>query len=80
MPCKILATNLQVSIKYSTQQNINQKNDTLQTSGMSNTFLEFKIKDIPSVEVEKTTKQGNKMNVRVRVSREILERALLQIA
>lgn len=68
-----LATNLQVSIKYSTQQNINQKNDTLQTSGMSNTFLESKIKDIPSVEVEKTTKQGNKVNVRVRVSREILE-------
>lgn len=72
-----LATNLQVSIKYSTQQNVNQNNDTLQTSGMTNTFLESKIKDIPSVEVEKTTKQGNKVNVRVRVSREVLEGSIV---
>ncbi|TLD83404.1 LPP20 family lipoprotein [Helicobacter trogontum] len=68
-----LATNLQVSIRYSTQQNIAQHNNTLQTSGISNTLLESKIKDIPSVEVEKTTKKDNRVNVRVRVSKEVLE-------
>lgn len=68
-----LATNLQVSIKYSMQQNTLQKDNTLQTSGLSNTFLESKIKDIPQIEVEKTWKKGNNIYVRVRVSKSVLE-------
>ena len=72
-----LATNLQVSIKYSTRQNVNQHNNTLKTSSMSNTFLESKIKDVPSVEVEKTIKKGDKVSVRVKVSKKILEGSIL---
>lgn len=71
-----LATNLQVSVKYSMQQQTRQNNQSLQTSGMSNMQLESKIKDIPSIEVVSTTKKGNITNVRVRVLQSVLEGAI----
>ncbi len=71
-----LATNLQVSVKYSMQQNMQQNDNTLQTRGISNTFLESKISNIPSIEVEKTIKKDNKITVRVRVEQALLEGAI----
>lgn len=72
-----LATNLQVSIKYSMQQNTQQQDNAMQTDGLSRTFLESKIKDIPSIEVEKTWKKGNNIYVLVRVDRSVLEGAIM---
>lgn len=72
-----LATNLQVSVKYSMQQNTQQKDNILQTSGLSKTFLESKMKDIPSIEVEKTWKNDGRTYVRVRVDKLILEGAIM---
>lgn len=72
-----LATNLQVSISYSMQQNTQQKDDSLQINGLSRTFLESKMKDIPSIEVEKTWKKGNNIYVIVRVEKSVLEGAII---
>lgn len=72
-----LATNLQVSITYSMQQNTQQKDDSLQINGLSRTFLESKMKDIPSIEVEKTWKKGNNIYVIVRVDKSVLEGAII---
>lgn len=72
-----LATNLQVSITYSMQQDTQQKDNAMQINGLSKTSLETKIKDIPSIEVDKTWKQGNKVYLRVRVDRMVLEGAIM---
>ncbi len=67
-----LTTNLKVSIKYSLSNTIQENNNTLKTSGVSNILFESHIKDLPFIEIDQTNKDGNKVFVRIKIKQSML--------
>lgn len=74
---KDIATNLQVSVKYNSLDSTRQQGEMLTTTGFSNVALESQIKDLPAIEVTKSSKKDNIFTIKVRLEKSILQNQIL---
>ena len=64
---KDLATNLQVSVQFKTQNTVYQSNQSLETIGNTSLSLESSLKDLSGIEVDAVKKTNKEYEVHVKI-------------
>ncbi|WP_181881841.1 LPP20 family lipoprotein [Helicobacter sp. MIT 14-3879] len=75
---KDLITNLQVSVKFTSQNTTMQNNQSLETIGNASTFLESSFNNLTGVEIDDVRHEKNNITVRVKIAKTILQAQIMQ--